>query len=305
MKHILAINYSQSGQLDQILENLLEPLRDNEQLEIEQVKVLPQAPFPFPWTSDAFWGAMPGCVLEDGMDIAPINLKRDKYDLVIFGYQVWFLSISLPSMAILQDSSFKKIIRDTPVVTVIGARNMWLNAHERTKHHIAAAGGRLVANIPLIDRNSNLISVITIFYWMLTGKKERMWGIFPYPGVHSKDIDGAYRPGELVLESLAADNYDQLQQDIHNLGQINISSSVLFMELRIKKIFLLWAHLIRKKGTTERKFKFWIGLFKYYLLIALFLVSPIVLTVYNLLVLPFTQAAVRSKKMYFYGVNKT
>ncbi len=305
MKHILVINYSQSGQLDQILKNFLEPLKHNEHLEVEHVHVHPRRPFPFPWTGDAFWGAMPGCVLEDGMDIAPINLKRDDYDLIIFGYQVWFLSVSLPSMAILKNSGFKKVIKDTPVVTVIGARNMWLNAHERAKHHIAEAGGRLVANIPLIDRNTNLISVITIFYWMLSGKKERMWGIFPYPGVHSKDIEEAKRPGELVFQSLSNNDYNQLQQDIHNLGQINISSSILFMELRIKKIFLLWAQLIRRKGTTEKKFKFWTHLFKYYLLIALFLVSPIVLTVYNLLVLPFTLASVKSKKMYFYGINKT
>jgi len=303
MKHILVINYSQSGQLNDILDRFTEPFTEPDDIEIEFVEVLPSKSFPFPWTGDAFWGAMPACVLEDGMDIEEINLKRENYDLVIFGYQVWFLSLSLPTMAILKDSNFKKVIRDTPVVTVIGARNMWLNAHERMKKHITEAGGQLVANIPLIDRNSNLISDITIFYWMLTGKKQRMWGVFPYPGVHSRDIKEANKPGELVLQSLTNNDYNQLQQDIHNLGQINISSSVLFMELRIKKIFILWAKLIRRKGTTEKKFKFWTNLFKYYLLIALFLVSPIVLSVYSIFILPFTKASVKSKKMYFYGLN--
>ena len=303
MKHILAINYTQSGQLDDIIKRFTEPVEAFADIIIEHVNVYPKTPFPFPWTGDAFWGAMPGCVLEDGMELAPFELKRDEYDLVIFGYQVWFLSVSLPSMAILQNDGFKKVIKNTPVVTIIGARNMWMSAHESVKKHLAKAGGNLIANVPLIDRNSNLISVITIFYWMLTGKKKRMWGIFPFPGVHKNDIEQVNQPGKLVFAAMENNNYLNLQEDIHSLGHINIATSVMFMELRARKLFDIWAKLIRKKGSSEKKRKFWIGLFKYYLLIALFVASPIVLLVYKIFILPFTYASVKRKKKYFYGLK--
>ncbi len=303
MKHILAINYTQSGQLNDIIGKFLEPFAKFEDISIEHVNVLPEKPFPFPWTGDVFWDAMPGCVLEEGLPLAPFELNRDNYDLVVFGYQVWFLSVSRPSMAILKNESFRKAIKNTPVVTIIGARNMWLNAHESVKAIIAEAGGKLVANIPLIDRNNNLISVITILYWMLTGKKKRMWGILPFPGVHQNDIDQVNEEGEQVLEALQKNNYTHLQQKIHDLGHIYIATTVMFMEMRAKKVFYIWAKLIRKKGTTERKKKLWTDIFKYYLLIALFLLSPIILILYKILILPFTSRSVARSKKYFYGLD--
>lgn len=303
MNHILVINYTQSGQLNDILNRLIEPIQENDDVVIEHVHINPAHEFPFPWTNDAFWGEMPRCVLEDGMELKPFSLKREQYDLVIFGYQPWFLSVSSPSMAILQHETFKNAIKNTPVVTVIGARNMWLNAQESVKKHISNAGGKIVANIPLIDRNTNLISVITILYWMTTGKKDRLWGIFPYPGIHQKDVEQVNKPGQLIHSAIESNQYEHLQEDIHNLGLAHISTSILFIEERAKKIFKIWAKIIRKNGTTERKRMFWVTLFKYYLLIALFVVSPILLLLYKTLIYPFTISSVKRKKLYFYGLK--
>lgn len=303
MKHVLAINYTQSGQLNDIINRFIEPFKVSGEVEVEHVNLFPENPFPFPWTGDAFWGAMPGCVLEEGMPMKDFDLKRTDYDLIIFGYQPWFLSVSLPSMGILKHPKFKQVVKDIPVVTIIGARNMWLNAQETVKKSLSDAGAHLVANIPLIDRHNNLVSVVTILYWMLTTKKDRMWGIFPKPGVKEEDVAMVNKPGKLVLDALLVNEFSGLQEKIHKLGQINIATSILFIELRAKKLFRIWANLIRNKGTTEKKRKFWTGLFKYYLLIALFLVSPIVLLIYKILILPFTTASVKRKKMYFYGLN--
>lgn len=304
MKHILVINYTQSGQLNDILNQFNTPFTNHEDFEVEQVAISPKHPFPFPWTGDAFWGAMPGCVLEEGIELNEFNFKRDKYDLVIFGYQVWFLSVSLPSMAILLNPKFKSIIKNTPVLTVIGARNMWLSAHESVKKHILNAGGKFIANVPFIDRHNNMASVVTIFYWMLTGKKDRMWGVFPIPGVHPEDIEKAIEPGQLTLKSVQNQDFKSLQNDIHNLNHIHIATSVMFMELRAKVIFNIWAKLVRKKGTTPQKERFWLNVFKYYLLIAIFVLSPIVLTIYFVLIFPFVAKSVQQKKSYFYGLSE-
>jgi hypothetical protein len=302
MKHILVINYTQSGQLTNILNRFNSPFENSNDFEVEHVEVSPKEPFPFPWTGDAFWGAMPGCVLEEGLELNEFSFKREKYDLIVFGYQVWFLSVSLPSMAVLQHPKFKDVINETPVVTVIGARNMWLSAHESVKQHITNAGGKFVANIPFIDRHNNLASVVTIFYWMLTGKKDRMWGIFPIPGVHPEDIEKANEPGKLTLQAIEKNEFNSLQKDIHELGHIHLASSVMFMELRAKMVFKIWAKLVRRKGTTPEKERFWLNVFKYYLLIAIFVLSPIVLTIYFVLVYPFVFKSVSRKKAYFCGL---
>lgn len=304
MKRILVIGYSQSGQLYNILENFLKPFQG---IEIEQVHIRPKESFPFPWTSDVFFDTMPESVLEEPKSLEPLKLGANKYDLIILGYQPWYLSPSIPTTSLLNDSAFLKVLKDTPVMTVIGARNMWLNAHESVVQNIEAAGGKMVANVPLIDRHQNLVSALSILHWMLTGKKERKWGILPYPGVSAKDIEEVELFGKNAFEAFQNNSYQGLQDKILAKNKIDIHPSILLIEMRAKSLFLAWANLIKRKGTTPQKRSFWVAAYKYYLLIALFIVSPIVLTIYNLLIRPFTGKSIRKKKDYFLylGIDRT
>jgi len=300
MKKVLVINYSQSGQLHEIIDNFLLPFDSSQ---IERVYIKPVKPFKFPWTSDVFYNTMPECVVEEAVAIEPISYQSDRYDLIVIGYQPWFLSPSLPITSLLQNTAFREKMKDTPVVTIIGGRNMWLNSQESIKAYIDSAGGKLVGNIPLMDREPNLISVLTIFHWMLTGKKERKWNLLPVPGVSQEDIESGHRFGSIVSEALQRNDFSNLQTKILSLGLIKIPTDIWFIEMKGKRIFRIWAGLIKKKGTTPEKRKFFVNMFKYYLLIALFVVSPILLTLYFVLIAPFRQKFIKKEKDYFYGVG--
>lgn len=302
MKKILVISFSQTGQLDQIVDNFLVSFKDVD-AEIDRVAIEPEIPFPFPWNTPAFYGVMPETVLEEPIKIKPIAFKHSEYDLIILGYQPWFLSPSMPTTSILQDEQFCKLIKDKPVVTILGARNMWLNAQESVKKMIKAAGGNLVANIPLVDKTPNLISVITIVYWMSTGKKNKKWGIFPKPGVSDEDINESHLFGKEVAGSFQNENYTELQNNILKLDKIKINTSILFIESRAKKLFNIWANIIKKKGTTPKKRNRWLTIYRCYLYFALFVVSPIVLTIYTILFRPFTPKSIRRKKDYFCSIK--
>lgn len=300
MKKVLVINYSQSGQLNEIIDNFLKPF---DPAEIDRAFIDPVKPFAFPWNSDVFYNTMPECVVEEAVPLHPITYGSDKYDLIVIGYQPWFLSPSLPITSLMQDPTFQKIMKGTPIITLIGGRNMWLNSQESIKKYIKEAGGKLVGNVPFMDRTANLISVLTIFHWMLTGKKERKWGLLPLPGVSQEDIESAEKFGVISNNALKANDYSGLQHKFLSLGLIDIPTDIWFIEMRGKKIFKVWASVIKKKGITPEKRKFYVNLFKYYLLIALFLVSPILLTVYFVLIAPFSQKSIRKSKEYFYGVD--
>jgi hypothetical protein len=41
-----------------------------------------------------------------------------KFDLIIFGYQVWYLTPSIPIISFLKSGFAENILKDTPVVTV-------------------------------------------------------------------------------------------------------------------------------------------------------------------------------------------
>jgi hypothetical protein len=293
---ILAVYYSQSGQLAEIIHNFISPI---EEAEIDLIAFTPKNNFPFPWTDQAFYDAMPESVLEIPVEIKEIALKYSKYDLIIFGYQPWFLSPSIPAMSFLKSDIFKNIVKNTPVITIIGARNMWIRAQESVKKMIYEAGGVLVGNIPLIDKTTNLVSAVTIVHWMLTGKKTRKFGILPLPGVSESDIKGVCETGSLLNKCIKNNQLDRFQNEAQKAGLIKINPSLLFIEERAKKIFLIWANLVKNKGRKKEDRAFWLRLFKYYLLTALFVVSPIFLIIYNIFVRPFTRASFEQKKEYF------
>jgi hypothetical protein len=294
---VLAIYYSQSGQLGDIISNFVSPI---ENADIDVVRIRPRKDFPFPWNNQNFYNEMPDCVLEIPQELETIHFKHQKYDLIIFGYQPWFLSPSIPAISLLKNDAFKSLLLDTPVITVIGARNMWLNAQESVKKCIHDAGGRLIGNVPLIDKTPNLISALTIVHWMKTGKKTRMFGFFPLPGISDADIKGVSRFGTILNDKIRSNQLALFQDSVLNTGEININSNILFIEKRAKRLFILWANLINKKVQNNGNKTFWTQFFRYYLLVALFVVSPILLTVYNLLIKPFSRATLKKEKAYFY-----
>jgi len=177
-KKILVIYYSQSGQLGNIIENFTLPLA-NAGNSVEKVSVQPVEPYPFPWTGKSFFAQMPDSVLHRPTQLQPFELQETKYDLVILGYQAWFLSPSIPVNSILHHPSVKAVLQNTPVVAITGARNMWISSMEDIKKILKATGARLAGNIVLVDKHANFISFVTILYWMFTGKKDRYLNLSP------------------------------------------------------------------------------------------------------------------------------
>jgi len=293
MKDILCINYSQSGQLDVIIDNFLGPLSSHN---IDRVQLEPVYPYSFPWTTKNFYDPMPETVLEEPIELKSVSFAKEKYDLIILGYQPWFLSPSLPTSSLLQLPSFKSRLSETKVITIIGARNMWINAQKSVAAHIKSAGGILIGNVALVDRAPNHLSAISIVHWMMTGKKERKWGVFPKPGVSGKDITQCSKFGEVLNKAIAEDRLEDFQENSMKHGAVRIKTSILFIERKAKKIFMLWAKQIKKKETEGKNRALWIQFFRLYLNIALFGVAPILLLFYVILILPFSVGLVRRRK---------
>src|SRR6185503_17603061 len=259
-KKVLAIYYTQSGQFTEIIDSLTAPLVADG-VSVEKVIIKPVVDFNFPWTGKRFFSVMPDCVLGVPTDLQPVEWKETLYDLIILGYQPWFLSPSIPSNSLLNLPKFRTLLKDTPVVTVSAARNMWLNAYDRIRKSLNEAGANLVGNIALIDKHPNPVSFITIFYWMLSGKKERYLNIFPKPGVSEEDIKNTKIFGETVAAHLLSSNWEGLQQELVEQKAVEINYNLLFIEGKAKFIFAAWAKFIAKQKNRTP----WLSAFKYYL----------------------------------------
>ena len=210
-------------------------------------------------------------------DLQPLSRNTDDdYDLIILAYTVWYLSPSIPVATFLQSLQAEKIMHGRPVLTIIGCRNMWLLAQEKVKQKIKKIGAHLTGNIVLTDKTNNLVGVLTIAVWMLTGKKDRFLKIFPHPGISDQDIKEAGRFGEIILKAVADDRFILTQTDLNARGAVTVNPALLIMEKRVSKVFKIWSDFIRKKGAAgDPKRSKRVRAFMVYLITAVIVLAPL------------------------------
>jgi hypothetical protein len=299
-KKVLIVYYTQTGQLREIIDSIIEPLNKAGDIVLTFEELKPKIPFPFPWTSDEFFQAMPESVKGIPCELQPLSVTgKENFDLVIVAWQPWYLSPSIPTHAFFKHPIAGKILAGKPVVTVIGSRNMWVMAQKQIHGYITDAGGFPAGNILLYDKASNLLSVISIIRWMFKGKKERYLKFIPPAGVSEQDIKSASRFGECMLSAVNSGNYKDLRKQLIDAGAIDVQPGIVMIEKRGIIFFRIWADFILKKGAYGDKARLTrVRMFKYYLLTVLYLVSPFASILY-VLIKPFRKKTIK-KQISFY-----
>ena len=73
----------------------------------------------------------------------------------------------------------------------------------------------------------------------------------------------------------------------------------MFIESKAKRLFAIWANIIAKRKNKTA----WLVAFKYYLIIALFIAAPIILTIDAIFFKPFLSGRIKRQKQHYSGVN--
>ncbi len=277
-KKILAVYFSQTGQLRNVVDAIVSPLSSEIDVEVVYEELKPKKAFTFPWQVDRFLDVMPESVLGIPCEIEPVSVDQDEsFDLILIAYQPWYLSPSLPLRAFFSNPAARKLLSGKPVLTVGGSRNMWVRAHKELIGLVNEAGGRPVGNISLCDTASNMLSAVTIVRWMMTGKRDRFLWIFPPAGISEEELRHASRFAPMIGSSLLSGKFDGLREDLINAQAVKVNPELAILEERIKFVFRLWARFIRAKGGPGDPARLGrVRIFKCYLIIMLYLVFPVV-----------------------------
>lgn len=301
MKKVLFIHFSQTGQLSDILSAMAAPLEKADGFEVSRAYITPRKPYPFPWPFWRFFNTFPETVYEDAdpVDITGADLDAD-YDLVILGYQVWFLSPSLPATAFLDSPEAKKLLAGRQVMTVIGCRNMWLMAQERMKERLAALGARLIDNVVLIDSAHSAFTFISTPAWMLTGKRGPfLGGKIPEAGISKADIAACSRFGDAIVRHLPERGANAGGSMLEGLGAVRINDKLIGSEVIAKRSFKLWGGLLRAIGKPSNPLRLLVlALYVVFLITLILTVVPLTAVIKRLLS-PFTRGKIASQKAYF------
>lgn len=300
MKNVLVIYYTQSGQLREIAQQISRPLLDDSNVNLTFHEIQLEKPFPFPWDKSSFFDAFPESFLQIPRELKPIpaEILSQKYDLILLHYQVWYLSPSIPINSFLKSPEAAVLLKDAPVVTISGSRNMWVMAQEKMKKLLQANQAKLVGNVALVDRVGNLISVITIVEWMFSGVKKKYLGIFPLPGVSEKDIVESDKFGKIIQSKLHTQNFENLQSELVANDAVRISSYLVKVDKTANKIFNKWSNFINSRKNSR---KIWLKVFYVYLFLAIWLISPIVY-ILHVFTYPLKVNSIKRETQYLQGV---
>ncbi|MFC4686526.1 dialkylresorcinol condensing enzyme DarA [Epilithonimonas pallida] len=300
-KKILVIYYSQTGQLKDIVKNIAQPFEEKkDEYSVTYYNIQLKKDFPFPWPSDVFFNTFPESYLQIPSEILPPpeDVLNQKFDLILFGYQVWYLTPSIPIISFLKSGYAENILKDTPVVTISGTRNMWMLSQEKLKVYLRDLKAQLVGNIALVDRHDNYTSVLTILRWLTTGQKEKS-GILPAAGISDEEIAGSVKYGKIIEGHLRENSLKDLQPDLVKNGAVEIRPFLVRVEKVGNKIFTVWSNLIIKK---KEKRPLLIKFFKVYLMAAIWIISPIVL-IFHILLAPLLWFKRKKQREYLQGIN--
>lgn len=299
MKRVLVVYYSQTGQLRRVAESICGPL-SVAGVTVDWCELRPRQPYPFPWPFLHFFDQFPEAVYLDPPALYALDVDpAAPYDLIVLAYTVWFLSPAPPVTAFLKSAEGRSLLRDRPVVTVIACRNMWLLAQEIVKELLADTGARLSDNITLTDIGSSLTSFVTTPRWMLTGRREAFWSVFPRAGLSEAQIADAARFGRALAPALLEGRIDGSAPVLAGLGASQADIRLLPSERIGRRSFQIWGRLIRalgQQGSFARK-----PVLVFY---AAFLVTMIVTIVPLTMVLramlrPLTARRAAAQKTYF------
>ena len=249
-KRVLVVYFSQTGQLTSVLESMLQPLQQSEQFEVVLECLKPVTAFPFPWPFLKFFDTFPETVYDEPIAIEPLseNAQTD-FDLIILGYQVWYLSPSQPVTAFLQSEQAARLLYNKPVVTVIACRNMWLMAQEKVRQHLQRLDARLIDNVVLTDPAHVAATFISTPLWMLTGIKGPLLnGLIPAAGVSPGDVANAKRFGDAIAQQLPLRQADSSEPMLRGLGAVEINERMIASEKIATRSFKIWGRLLRAVG---------------------------------------------------------
>lgn len=271
---VLVVYYSQSGQGRALAESLFLGAIASGEAEITFMPYRPVEDFPFPWPADRFFDVFPETIAGTTVPIVGQNpLQPGRYHLVVFVWQSWYLTLSIPVTSLLSDAGFMSSLGNTPVLTLTGSRNMWANAYGDLIHWFRKYTVNHIGNIVTADRHHNLISAFTIVRWLIRGQKEAS-KVFPEAGVSATDLAALSRHWPLLRQALETSDFNLLQGELVKQGAVRVLPAIVSIENKGRRVFGIWSRIIGRRQKNVRKLL--LSIFKYYLYFAIFAISPVV-----------------------------
>jgi hypothetical protein len=254
VKRILVIYYSQAGETARVARIFAEQLTSSGAvLDLEAIVCEPD--YPYPWGSvRRFFDVMPQALLAEPPPIASPKFDlQTRFDVVVIVYPVWFLSPAPPVQAFFR-SPHAAVLRAVPVITISVSRAMWQQASLTMKELLAAAGAVHCDNVVVTHQGSPLLTLVSTPRALLSGRRDRLMGVFPRSGVSDADLARIERLGAAVARQINADR-PQAAPMLKGEPAVTVNRWFVVPELLGWYCFYRWALFIRRLSSIDPRLR--------------------------------------------------
>ncbi|MDR2914776.1 MAG: hypothetical protein LBV74_08095 [Tannerella sp.] len=269
----LAVYYSQTGQLRDIIENFMHPFVERYQVDYLEIKT---DSYTFPLTLDAFFDAFPESVLGKTCQISYNSCDFNEYEIVVLGFQPWFVHLSVPFNSYVQTEDFRNTIKGKTVFLVTDCRSTWRNTLEFVSDKVHQFGGVVKGKFVFRDvSEGNIAGAFTLLNWLKKGKKDRMFNHYSLPGVDMETIKNASQSGETALNIHESKHsqYNELENCFIIPSENDKEFSSRGYEEHIIQYFTKWAKYV----TRNEKWRKWrLSIFKIWIFFSIIFVAPFI-----------------------------
>jgi hypothetical protein len=105
-----------------------------------------------------------------------------------------------------------------------------------------------VDNVVLVDQGPAWATFVTTPRWLLTGRKDGFWGVFPPAGVSEADIAGAARFGHALVDARHLLQSGPDAPLLSGLGAVRVNPGFIASERIGQRSFRVWGRLLRAIG---------------------------------------------------------
>ncbi len=124
---------------------------------------------------------------------------------------------------------------------------MWLSAYQTLRRLIRGVGAKHVGNVVAVDDSPMWASFIMTPRWLLSGRRDRLWGIFPPPGVSDARIESLSEIGKKIVNKRnlfgEEKNITQVIQPICK-SETMVETKLIIPEWLGIRLFRFWARAI-------------------------------------------------------------
>lgn len=232
MTRILILYFSQSGDVADVTKAFIAPLREQPNVEVHMECLRPNEEYPFPWGSvTRLMSVFPECHHGGGNGIQPLSVSADQqFDLIILAYQVWHLAPSLPFQDFFK-TNYARMLQGTKVITLCVCRNMWHSGSEAMKRLVREAGAMHLDNIVASHQGPPMATFVSVPRLLLSGRRDRLWNIFPPAEISADDISHIAKLGNEVAARLDKLDDDSPGPLLSGMGAVHVKRQYIIPEL--------------------------------------------------------------------------